>query len=150
MHEWLVHKVELEMQNEELCRAHAELEEARDRYVDLYEFAPIAYISIDREGMINEINLTGSTLLGVDRARLLKCRFSQFVAPQDKDRWYRLFMNMMQISKTDKQEFGLEMVKVDGSLFSVHLDCLCRETSTAAPILRIALADISKIQQFDK
>jgi PAS domain-containing protein len=79
-HELLVHKVELEMQHEELRRAHNELEEARDRFIDLYEFAPVAYITVNREGLIKEINLTGSTVLGVDRVKLLKSRFSQFNA----------------------------------------------------------------------
>ena len=96
LHELLVHKVELEMQNEELRRAYNALEEARDRYIDLYEFAPVGYITINREGLISEINLTGSALLGVDRTKLINRRFSKFVAPQDRDLWHRLFMNMMQ------------------------------------------------------
>ncbi|MEQ1529394.1 MAG: PAS domain-containing protein [Methylococcales bacterium] len=147
LHELLVHKVELEMQNEELRRTHIELEEARDRYIDLYEFAPVTYISVDREGLINEINLTGSTLLGVDRVKLLKSRFSQFVAPEDKDRWHRLFMNTMQAAKTEKQEFSLVMAKADGSQFTAYLNCLRWEAADASPRLRVALMDISKTDQ---
>ena len=97
------------MQNEELRRAYTALEEARDRYIDLYEFAPVGYITINREGLISEINLTGSALLGVDRTKLINCRFSKFVAPQDRDIWHRLFMNMMKHAKGEKQEFSLEM-----------------------------------------
>ena len=146
LHELLVHKVELEMQNEELRRAHTALEEARDRYIDLYEFAPVGYITINREGLISEINLTGSTLLGVDRTKLINRRFSQFVAPQDKDLWHRLFMNMMQHPTGEKQEFCLEMTRADGSLFYAHFDCLRRETLDTPPMLRVALTDISKIR----
>ena len=61
MHELLVHKVELEMQNEELRRANIEMEEARDHYKNLYELAPIGYVMINGQGLINAINLTGST-----------------------------------------------------------------------------------------
>ena len=101
LHELLVHKVELEMQNEELRRAHTAMEEARDRYMSLYEFAPVGYITINREGLIGEINLTGSALLGFDRTKLIGSRFSKFVAPQDRDRWHRLFMNMLENAKAE-------------------------------------------------
>jgi PAS domain-containing protein len=68
LHELLVHKVELEMQIEELAAgAHVALEEARDRYAEYYEFAPVGYLSIGGAGEITEVNLTGAALLGVDR-----------------------------------------------------------------------------------
>jgi PAS domain S-box-containing protein len=121
------------------------LEEARDRIIDLYEFAPVAYITVNREGLIKEINLTGSTLLGVDRVKLLKSRFSPFVAAEDKDRWYRLFMNMMHIASAEKQEFSLVMTRTEGSQFNAYLNCRRWLTLDAAPMLRIALMDISKI-----
>jgi len=146
LHELLVHKVELEMQNEELRRAYTALEEARDRYIDLYEFAPVGYITINREGLIREINLTGSALLGVDRTKLINCRFSRFVAPQDRDIWHRLFMNMMKHAKGEKQEFSLEIARADGSLFYAHFDCLRRETLDTPPMLRVALTNISKLK----
>jgi len=146
LHELLVHKVELEMQNEELRRAYSALEEARDRYIDLYDFAPIGYITINREGLISEINLTGSALLGVERIKLINRRFSRFVASQDKDLWHRLFMNMMEHGNNEKQEFSLEMTRADGSLFYAHFDCLRRETLDMPPMLRVALTNISKLK----
>jgi len=150
VHELLVHKVELEIQNEELRRAHAAMEEARDRYADLYEFAPVSYITVNRDGMISEINLTGSALLGVERTKLIKRRFSQFVAPQDRDLWHRMFMNMIGPGKEEKQGFGLEMTRNDGSTFYAYLDCLRREYGAASPTLRVALTDISKIRVLGK
>ena len=150
LHELLVHKVELEMQNEELRRVHNALEEARDRYIDLYEFAPIGYITINREGLISEINLTGSTLLGVDRTKLINRRFSKFVAPQDKDLWHRLFMSMMQHPTGEKQEFCLEMTRADDSRFYAHFDCLRREPLDTPPMLRVAMTDISRINLIEK
>lgn len=150
LHELLVHKVELEIQNEELRRAHLSMEEARDRYLDLYEFAPVGYITISREGLISEINLTGSALLGVDRTQLIHRRFSKFVGPQDADRWYRLFLSMMEHAKDAKQAFGLEMTRHDGSLFYAHLDCLRRESPDSPPLLRVALTDISNVKPSGK
>lgn len=145
MHELLVHKVELEMQNEELRRAYAELEEARDRYADLYEFAPIGYITLNRDGVIVEINLAGSILLGVDRSHLAHRRFSEFVAPQDRDHWHRLFLGGMEHANAERQAFGLEMTGACGAMFYAHLNCLRREGVDSDPVLWVALADVSKI-----
>jgi len=150
LHELLVHKIELEMQNEELRRAQATIEEARDRYVDLFEFAPVGYITVTRDGLISEINLTGANLLGIDRSKLLNRRFSQFVAPQDKDRWYRLFLSMMTISaKADKQAFDMQILNPNGSVFYARLNCLRSESVNTPPCLRIAITDISKIKEIE-
>ena len=147
LHELLVHKVELEMQIEELRRAHTAMEEARDRYVDLYDFAPVGYITVSRECLISEINLTAATLLGVDRTKLVNCRFSKFVSPKDRDRWHRLFVNMMEHAEIEKQAFVLEMMHADASSFHAHIDCRRRESTDTPPVLRLALFDISKIEQ---
>jgi diguanylate cyclase (GGDEF)-like protein/PAS domain S-box-containing protein len=147
LHELRVHQIELEMQNEELRDAQAALEEARDRYVDLYEFAPVGYITISRKGLIGEINLTGSALLGADRSKLIDRRFSMFVVSQLRERWHRLFLNMMEHSDAATQAFNLEMIRADGSSFYAHLDCLRKESMVGTPMLRLALTDISKIMQ---
>jgi PAS domain-containing protein len=67
LHELQVHQIELETQNDELQRAHVALEKSHDRYVNLYEFAPVGYLTLTREGLIAEINLTGASLLGIKR-----------------------------------------------------------------------------------
>jgi PAS domain S-box-containing protein len=70
MHELEVHQVELEMQNQELREAQHRLEEARDQYTDLFDFAPIGYLILDKKGVINNINLTACNLLGIERVHL--------------------------------------------------------------------------------
>lgn len=142
IHELLVHKIELETQNEELRRSHATMEEARDRYMDFYEFAPISYITINRAGMISAINLTGAMLLGADRVKLINHRFSTFIAHSDRDHWYRQFMNMMEHDKGDPYKFRLEMIRSDGSQFHGQLDCLRKDTLEESPMLQVALTHI--------
>lgn len=144
LHELLVHKIELETQNEELRRVHAEMEEARDRYVDFYEFAPVSYITINRAGMISAINLTGVALLGTDRAKLTNHRFSTFVAHIDRDHWHRQFMTMMEQDHFEPKKFRLEMIRADGSQFCGHLDCLRKVILDEPPMLRVALTDITQ------
>lgn len=150
LHELLVHKIELEMQNEELQSVHNALQEARNHYRDLYEFAPVGYMTVTREDLISEINLTGAALLGVDRTKLINLRFSKFVSPQDSDHWYRLLRTLMESANSGKQAFAVMMQRSDGSRFQAHLDCLRWESSYAPPMLRVALTDISKINLAEK
>ncbi len=70
IHELQVHQMELEMQNEELRRTQSELEESRNRYSSLYDFAPIGYFTFDKNGLIIEVNLTGANKLVVSNLRL--------------------------------------------------------------------------------
>jgi len=140
LHELQVHQIELEMQNESLRQVQIELEESRDRYVDLYDFAPVGYLTLSRAGLIEQINLTGAELLGVERKKLLGRRFVNYVAAEDHDRWQRQFMRVAQ--QNDKRRSELVMRRGDGSCFHAHLDCL--HLSGAEPRVRISLSDVSE------
>jgi len=80
-HELQVHQLELEMQNEELRRAQETITETENRYADLYDFAPVGYVTLDPQGLIVEVNLTGARLLGAPRNLLRQKPFILFVAP---------------------------------------------------------------------
>ncbi|MGZ5000426.1 MAG: PAS domain-containing protein [Methylomonas sp.] len=150
LHELLVHKIELEMQNEELRKTHAALEDALEKYVDLYEFAPVGYLTINPEGLISEINLTGAKLLGMARDEPINRRFATFVASRDRDIWHRRFINLMNEGKDEKQVFDLNMTRADGAVVYAHLDCLRRETEHTSPILRVALTNNGDIHPAEK
>ncbi|MDP2787419.1 MAG: EAL domain-containing protein [Pseudomonadota bacterium] len=142
LHELQVHQIELEMQNEELRRAQSALEESRDRYVDLYDFAPVGYLTLTDTGLIVEANLTGAALLGVDRAKLLRRHFTRFVTPEASDHWHHQLMCVL--LRGDRQICELAMQRADGSRFYARLDCLCRAVGDPLPRVRIALTDISE------
>lgn len=84
-----VFQIELEIQNEELRQAQMDLEAARDRYVDLFEFSPAGHLLLDRNGTIVEANIRATTLLGVNRNDLIEQRLGHFVASEDQDRFHR-------------------------------------------------------------
>ena len=148
LHQLQVHQIELEMQNETLRQAQLALEESRDRYVDLYEFAPVGYLTLTAAGLIAEANLTGADLLKEDRRKLLQRRFAHFVVPEERTGWQKHFLQAMQ--QGGKQTCELTLQRSDGTLFATCLDCLRSAARDAAPTLRIALTDISLRKQFEQ
>jgi PAS domain S-box-containing protein len=84
LHEMEVHQIELEMQNMELEKARNELEVVLEKYTDLYDFAPVGYFSLDEQGRILEVNLTGAALLRVERSRLTNRPLPDFIAPESR------------------------------------------------------------------
>jgi signal transduction histidine kinase len=83
IHELAVHQIELEMQQEELLQSREELEMGLERFTELYDFAPLGYLTLARDGTILQINLTGTKLLGVHRSELIGVPFGSFVASED-------------------------------------------------------------------
>src|SRR5215469_14254297 len=79
VHELEVHQIELELQNEELRRAQSELEESRDELSDLYDFAPVGYLTLSEDTVILRSNLRAAALLGVERQALIGKRFTRFL-----------------------------------------------------------------------
>ena len=133
MHELQVHQIELEMQNDALRQAQVALEESRDRYADLYEFAPVGYLTLNDIGLITEVNLTGADLFGEDRAKLLHRRFLSLIVSADQDRWHRHFLSARR--HHGKQTCELKLNRSDGVIFDANLDCLLTKRR-ASTILR--------------
>ena len=141
-HELDVLKLELEMQNEALSDAQLALAASRDRYLDLYEFAPVAYLTLTTSGQIVEINLTGATLLGEDRSRILRRRFSSYVQAEDRSQWREHFVHTMK--ERGQRACVLRVQRQDGTGFNAHLSCLPSSAGGGDQQLRIALTDITE------
>ena len=78
------HQIALEMQNEELRRTQEELVASRDKYAELYDFAPVGYVTLSAKGLILEANLAFANMLGVERRFLVGQSFSDCIAPEDR------------------------------------------------------------------
>lgn len=141
------YQTELEIQNESLRQTQIALEKAHKRYTDLYDFAPVAYLVLTKQGLIEEINLTGATLLGLDRQKLLQRRFAGFVSPQDSDRWHLFFTR--QIEQQFPQVIELALKPVKHNQRYVQLDCiLVMDEGNLS--LRITLTDITAFKQAER
>ncbi|PJJ60820.1 PAS domain S-box protein [Hymenobacter chitinivorans] len=145
-----VHQIELEMQYEELLVAQAELEALRAQYVDLYDFAPIGYFSLDPLGVITQLNLKGSQQLGTVRQRLLGRRFAWFVAPEDRLA-FQQFLNRIQASEA-RQILELMLQREDGTVFYALLEGLAvvREPEQPPTHCRVVVIDITRQQEAKK
>ncbi|MFO7728720.1 MAG: PAS domain S-box protein, partial [Desulfonatronovibrio sp.] len=142
IHELRVHQVELEMQNEELRQSQAELESSRKRYLDLYDFAPIGYFTLDEKGFIQKVNLTGAGMLGYDRAFLKGKGFSEFVAPESQDEFY---LHRKQTFANDiKHICELKLINRNGAEFHVQLQSVSVGKDVNNSRLRIAAIDITE------
>lgn len=137
-----VHQIELEMQNEELLHTRAALEASHNRYLNLYEFAPVGYLTLNSEGDIIEINLTAAALFGEERNNLLNRNFTGLIAPEDCDRWYLLLKRVLQ-HENEKKNFELRL-KRGKSAFHARLDCLPIISDDQSLLLRITLTDITE------
>jgi len=143
------YQAELEIQNEELRRVEINLREARDRFSDLYDFAPVGYASISENGRISEANLTLCRLLGVDRSKLLKQDFTAWIAQEDQDIYYRHRKVILASRKSLSAE--LRMKKADGSPFWAKIESTVAQAGStveqtagaACESLRIAVSDLS-------
>ena len=153
LHELKVHQIELEMQNETLRKAQLALTESRDNYFDLYEFAPVGYLTLAADNFIAHINLTGATLLGRARKQLLGKSFVSMVMPDDRPLWLHYLKNV----KLGDQGADVELVlqRGDGAAFEARLDCVRRHTNPATrkgrmPELRVTINDISKLKHAEQ
>jgi PAS domain S-box-containing protein len=142
VHELRVHQVELEQQNEELRRAHVDLAAARDRFIDLFDFAPVSYLTLDRGGRIVEANLTAAEEFATTRDALLGSPFVRFVARSDSDRWQRLAGAAFR--RGDLRRTQLLLLREGGQAFHAQLDCRRVVRSGSKPQLRLTLSDASQ------
>lgn len=144
IHELQVHQIELEMQNEALRQTQVALEESRDRYSNLYEFAPVGYLTLSYSGLITQANLTAAELLGMERGKLRQRRFSLFVTPENRDRFHNLFVSAMQHG--ERQVCDLALQHGDGTIIHAQVDCLRVLAETDTPVAHVTLTDISELK----
>ena len=136
-----VHKIELEMQNEELRRAQAELYETRNRYFELYNLAPVCYCTLNQKGLITESNLTTSKMLGLTRAKLHLKLMSDFIFRDDQDIYY---LNQKQTLKScDPKSCELRMVKNDGTLCWVLMSSVLNTNEYTGTTISLTMSDIT-------
>lgn len=144
-----IHQIELEMQNEELHRIQQELEEARDQYSDLYNFAPVGYFTLSDKGNTLEANLTGANMLGVERELVIGKPFYKFINRDDQDAFYHLRRKLA--GTKIEQTCELRIVNNDGSQFYAQMICIpVLGKNKNLEWIRASVTDITKRKQAEE
>lgn len=119
-----LHQVELKMQTEELMASQADLLESRQKYADLFDFAPVGYVTIDENDRILEANLTFAQQVTSNRGNLTSKRFTEFIHPDDQDAFYLFRKTSCDPGKLSFTELRLKRNKAE--FFWTRLDCRIR------------------------
>ncbi len=144
MHELEVHQLELEMQNQELRETQHRLEELRDQYTDLFDFAPVGYLVVDKKGVIKNINLTACTLLGLERSLLIGKPLSAYMSSGQS---IKLFLNLNEAFKNGNlPSFELTMKDRKNRTFTGLLQGTIPNYSKSSDTCRISLQDITELK----
>jgi PAS domain S-box-containing protein len=141
LHELRVHQIELEMQNEALRQSQVDLEASRARYADLYDFAPVGYLTLDEAGLILEANLTAAQQLGIPRSLLLNRPFPVLAAREDRANLRRHIKEVYQNQKRQSTEIRLAL-KERGEFF-VLVDSIFIQNPAGKGLCRTSFTDVT-------
>jgi PAS domain S-box-containing protein len=139
-HELSGYQARLETQNEELRRSREELEESRRVYAELYDFAPVGYLTLNKAGIITGANLTACALLGVERTLLVKNPFSRFVSLESQDPFH---LHRQQVLETTTlQTCQLVVKRRGGTVFDARMESVAVQVDGELSV-RSILTDIT-------
>ncbi|HSO73040.1 MAG TPA: ATP-binding protein, partial [Thermodesulfobacteriota bacterium] len=142
LHEVRVHQVQLEMQNEELRRAQEELEVSRARYFDLYELAPVGYVTLSEKGLILEANLTFAALLRLTRGELINQPLTRFIVRGDQDIHYRHCKRLLETGAS--QVYEVRMSRKEADPFWTRVEAAAVQDAGGDSVWRVAISDITR------
>jgi PAS domain S-box-containing protein len=148
LHDLRVHRIELELQNEELRTSQEALEVARARYFDLYDLAPVGYLTIGESGLVLEANLTAAGLLDLPRSAIVKQPWSRFILPADQDIYFKHRRQLLATGEPHGCE--LRLIKSNGEPFWVALEARLAEGEGRTRVCRTVLSDISKRKRVEE
>jgi len=149
LHELQVHQIELEMQNEQVRLAQQELEESRSRYRELYDFAPVGYLTLDKAGLILEANLTVADLLNVPRVSLLYRYLQSFMDRECADAFHLFLRRPLAPGMKDIVECRLQ--PSEGTPFEITLNVSGEHDRSGRLVrYRVVLVDVSRLKMMER
>lgn len=144
LHKLQVRQIELAIQNDALRQAQSELEESRNRYVDLFESAPVAYVTLSPDGRVADGNLLAARILGLTQARLLQRHFEDFIDPADLERWREQTTVAWTGTGNLVPDCELQLRNAHGLPFPAQLECIVLDRFRTGPTMRIAFFDLTE------
>lgn len=148
LYELQVHQIELEMQNESLLTSQMELDESISKYMDLYNFAPVGYITLSGKGIIEEANSTTARLFGLEKVRILNQPISKFIFSEDQDIYYFNRKNLYNTMK--EQQYEIRMKREDGTVFWANIISIISKKKPDTIVNLLNIIDISDRKHFEE
>lgn len=145
LEELRVHQAELQVQNEQLMESQEEAESARRRYVDLFNFAPIGYLSLDRDCVCHEANVCAGELLGVARRHLIDRPITPYIVPEQHGKLQHVVRQVIEEGQGASQEFLLRCRDSDPRPVRLELSRLDQRAKD--PQVLVALVDLTELKQ---
>ena len=143
-----VHQIELEHQNQELRITQEELEVSRNKYVNLFDFSPIPYFTLDPDGIIKEVNLSASKMFGIDRSKLIGKRFITYIPLNEKDIFNSFIKTVFNSSV--KHSCELKVMNKDKRIFYVLLEGLKLDDMLESDQkCQVALIDLTEYKRIE-
>jgi PAS domain S-box-containing protein len=143
-----IHQIELEHQNQELRITQAELEASRNKYVNLFDFSPIPYFSMDPEGIIKEVNLSAGKMLGLDRSKLIGKKFIAYVILEYRDIYNSFIKNVF--NSLVKHSCEINLFNKDKQTFQVLLEGLEFDNAPECDqICQVAVIDLTEYKKIE-
>ena len=148
-HEIEVHQIELEMQNQELREIQHRLEEARDLYTDLFDFAPVGYLLLNEKGVITNINLTGCAMLGEERSQIKGRPFSAYLSKNESQ---KLYLKLQEAFNTGTFfPIDLEIKhKTKNTITVVIHGTLNHNSYSRSSICHVSIQDVTELRKIEK
>jgi PAS domain S-box-containing protein len=131
-----IHQLELEIQNREVQKNFHEMEEMNKKYIELYDFAPVGFLTVTSKGKITELNLTAAKMLGIEKSEALKHNFGKYITSGSR---LTFDEHLKERCTSDKKTLICELDVKDGPTLHLHSTI---ETSTQ--VIKIALVDASE------
>ncbi|WAK01541.1 hybrid sensor histidine kinase/response regulator [Methylobacter sp. YRD-M1] len=141
------HRIELELQNDELLKTQQQLQDTTQEYLDFYNYSPVGYLTLNSEGVILKANMTLVDLFGVEKQAIINKPFSDFVLDSDQDILY--FYRRALLNHQSAQSCELRLRRSDGQTLWVKLDGL-PQTVQRERIFRLALTDIHHLKETEE
>ena len=157
LHELKVQQIELELQNEELRRVQAELEESRSQFFDLYDLAPVGYCEVSKEGTILKANLALATLLDLKRNELVNLPLFRIIFEEDQNQFYQLKKEIFATAAARNTELAaptrtcdLRLIRSNGSTVWISLRANVTTSYSGETTLNVVATDISERKQSEQ
>jgi chemotaxis family two-component system sensor kinase Cph1 len=144
-----IHQIELELQNEELLESQIKLANSQNKYFDLYNFAPVGYLTLDKNGLILDVNLAGASLLGNERSNLINMAFIRCIVREYQYDFHHIINEVLEFGMRNSIE--LQLKKLNNESFYAYLEIInTQDTNGDLLESRITITNIDELKNKEK